>query len=63
MDKKIKLNKAFFEKIKIMAECQNDILEIVSRPTCIDDDQVAVYRYWEICEVITDYNQKVEKYL
>jgi hypothetical protein len=42
-----------------MAECQNEILEVVNRPSCVGDDQVASLRYWEICEIISNYNQKV----
>lgn len=57
--KKITLTKDFLKKIKIMAECQNEILEVVSRPSCDCDDQVASVRYWEICEIISEYNRKV----
>lgn len=57
--RKITLTKDFLKKIKIMAECQNEILEVVSRPSCVGDDHVASVRYWEICEIISEYNQKV----
>lgn len=59
--KQVKLGKKFFKQIDIMAECQNAILEVCNRPSCVGDNLVASYRYWEICEIITEYNQKAEK--
>lgn len=58
---KVKLNKKFFNSIKIMAECQNEILDVVNRPSCVGDDQVACSRYWEICEIVSEYNRRCEK--
>lgn len=59
--KQVKLGKKFFQQIDIMAKCQNEILEVCNRPSCSGDDLVASSRYWEICEIITEYNQKAEK--
>ena len=59
--KQVKLGKKFFQQIDIMAKCQNEILEVCNRPSCAGDDLVASARYWEICEIITQYNQKAEK--
>ena len=58
---KVKLNKKFFNSIKIMGECQNEILDVVNRPSCVGDDQVASSRYWEICEIVSEYNRRCEK--
>ena len=59
--KQVKLGKKFFQQIDIMAKCQNELLEVCNRPSCVGDDLVASARDWEICEIITEYNQKAEK--
>lgn len=59
MKNTMKLTKKDLKNILIMAECQKEIFDVVERPSCSGDDIVAASRYWEICEIISNYNMKV----
>lgn len=56
---KIKPSLNQLQKIKYICEAMEDINKIVCQPRIEDDYDEIENRYWQICEVVSDLEQKV----
>lgn len=56
---KIKPNKSQLMKLKFMVEAFEQIVEITSRSSAVGEFETAGERYFEICDVINNFNNEV----
>ena len=56
---KIKPNLKQLQKIKFICEAMEEIIKIVDKPSVVDDLEDIDNRYYQICEVVTELNERV----
>ena len=56
---KIKPSLNQLQKIKYICEAMEEITKVVDQPTVVDDLEDVDNRYYKICEIVSDLNQKV----
>ena len=56
---KIKPSLNQLQKIKYICEAMEEITKVVDQPTVVDDLEDVDNRYYQICEIVSELNQKV----